>query len=182
MTKLGLTVKNYSASLAQAVWYDLAVKQDFGCRYSLHHMTTLDAVSLFPNNSIDVLYVDALHTYEGVNADIVAWHPKLRKGGYVVFNDVLPQKMLTERMADPAWRPFTFPGVKKAAEEYVVRENLPPLQQITYQDAYTQIEPMHSATRKCHHFIPPRDDGIFGITKGKDGKTRGKLKGKRRGR
>lgn len=36
---------------------------------------------------IDVIFIDGLHTYEGIKADIEAWVPLVRSGGLVMFND-----------------------------------------------------------------------------------------------
>ena len=42
---------------------------------------SLDAATHFPSEYFDWLYVDALHTYDAVMADLRAWWPKLRDGG-----------------------------------------------------------------------------------------------------
>lgn len=39
-----------------------------------------DAAVRFQDGSVDFCYVDALHTYEGVMADLHAWWPKIRAG------------------------------------------------------------------------------------------------------
>lgn len=36
---------------------------------------------------IDLLYIDASHSYDGVKADIIAWTPKLKQGGIVALHD-----------------------------------------------------------------------------------------------
>lgn len=38
------------------------------------------AADKFKDESVDFCYVDALHTYEGVMADLEAWWPKIRPG------------------------------------------------------------------------------------------------------
>lgn len=42
---------------------------------------SLEAAKQFANQSFDWIYLDALHTYEAVSADLAAWYPKLRHGG-----------------------------------------------------------------------------------------------------
>jgi predicted O-methyltransferase YrrM len=36
---------------------------------------------------LDMIYVDGSHSYEGVKADILAWQPRLKFGGIMVFDD-----------------------------------------------------------------------------------------------
>ena len=44
-------------------------------------MTSLEAADILENNSLDFIYIDALHDYHNMLADAYAWYPKLRKGG-----------------------------------------------------------------------------------------------------
>jgi predicted O-methyltransferase YrrM len=46
-----------------------------------------DAVIMFNNESIDVLYIDGLHTYEQVKKDIENYLPKIKKGGFICGHD-----------------------------------------------------------------------------------------------
>ena len=48
---------------------------------------TVSAAHLVPDNSLDFIYVDARHDYCGVMDDLVAWWPKLRKGGLFAGHD-----------------------------------------------------------------------------------------------
>jgi predicted O-methyltransferase YrrM len=41
----------------------------------------------FGDESLDFVYIDAEHTYDGVRADIHAWLPKVRKGGFIGGHD-----------------------------------------------------------------------------------------------
>lgn len=47
------------------------------------------ALGLFEDASIDMLFIDADHSYTGVKNDYVAWHNKVRLGGHYVFHDVV---------------------------------------------------------------------------------------------
>lgn len=40
-----------------------------------------------PDGSLDFVFIDALHTTESVRADIAAWAPKVRTGGWITGHD-----------------------------------------------------------------------------------------------
>lgn len=41
----------------------------------------------FEDGSFDLVYIDAMHTYDAVKTDIEAWLPKVRKGGIISGHD-----------------------------------------------------------------------------------------------
>lgn len=65
-------------------------------RAGIIRSTTVDAAERFEDASLDFVFIDADHTYEGVRADILAWKPKAR---WVTGHDI------------------DFPGVRRAVEE-----------------------------------------------------------------
>lgn len=50
-------------------------------------MTSAEAAKNFVDGTIDVVYIDALHTYHGVKVDIELWEPKIKKGGFLCGHD-----------------------------------------------------------------------------------------------
>lgn len=46
-----------------------------------------DAVNSFEDGSIDVLYIDSIHTFEAVKDTVARWIPKIRRGGVVSGHD-----------------------------------------------------------------------------------------------
>ena len=65
-------------------------------------MTSLEAAALFPNKSVDMVFIDGDHSYEAVKADIEAWMPKARKllcGHDWQWHTV--QEAVTERFGEP---------------------------------------------------------------------------------
>jgi hypothetical protein len=48
---------------------------------------TDEAAQYFDDSSVDVVFVDGGHSYEVVKADILAWLPKVKKGGIISGHD-----------------------------------------------------------------------------------------------
>lgn len=46
------------------------------------------AVARFNDESLDMVYLDAEHTYDGVLADIKLWYPKVKQGGILAGHDI----------------------------------------------------------------------------------------------
>jgi hypothetical protein len=49
--------------------------------------TSLEAAQYYKNRSIDFVFIDAAHDYENVKADLNAWYPKVKKGGFIGGHD-----------------------------------------------------------------------------------------------
>jgi len=70
-------------------------------------MDTVEATEYCDDNSLDFVYVDADHSYEGCKRDMNAWWSKLKKGGVMVGHDY-----------------YCCVGVQRAVDEFVKAHNL----------------------------------------------------------
>lgn len=66
------------------------------------------AAQFSSDNSVDVIFIDAGHSYQNVKADIEAWLPKMKKGGIMAGHDY-----------NESW-----PGVIQAVNELLGKENI----------------------------------------------------------
>ena len=48
---------------------------------------SVKASKKFKDNSLDLVFIDGDHSYEGVKRDIEAWLPKVKKGGWICGHD-----------------------------------------------------------------------------------------------
>ena len=84
---------------------------------------TLTAVRNFADESLDFVYIDADHTYNGCKDDIKAWYPKVKRGGIIAGHDYMTH--VNDRVSF---------GVIEAVDEFVksydltlhVTEDYPP--------------------------------------------------------
>lgn len=67
------------------------------------------AADLFKDGTIDFCFIDADHNYEGVKRDILAWLPKIKKGGIIAGHDYGNER---------------YPGVKQAVDELLKAEKV----------------------------------------------------------
>lgn len=64
-----------------------------------------DAIKYFYPLSMDVLYIDGLHTYESVRSDIGLYWPIIKKGGWLCGHDYQPRFAGVMRAVDEFKRP-----------------------------------------------------------------------------
>jgi hypothetical protein len=58
-------------------------------RYQMHRKCSLEAVTEFADESLDFVYIDANHSFQGALEDMRAWFPKVRPGGVLAGHDYL---------------------------------------------------------------------------------------------
>jgi hypothetical protein len=78
-------------------------------RYSVMRKKSVDAAREFKDASIDWVFIDGDHSYEGVKADLWAWWPKVRPRGLFSGHD---------------WRDERNYGVIKAVSEFAEEKGL----------------------------------------------------------
>lgn len=64
------------------------IMQRFPDRFVMLVMDTHAASQMFADESVDFVFIDCDHSYEGVSRDIVDWAPKVRVGGLVTGHDI----------------------------------------------------------------------------------------------
>lgn len=84
----------------------------FADRAVLLRMPSTTAAPLFEDGSQDFVFIDGDHSYEGVCADLTAWAPKVRIGGWLCGHDYKNTQV-------------PFPGVERAVDEYAEAIGLP---------------------------------------------------------
>jgi len=117
---LKLTPHEFSHCWATALAQDQ--RSTHGCRHKLLKLFSTDAARLFADNSLDGVFIDGLHTYAAVSADINAWLPKLKRpGGALVFNDYLDVSTIGGGLGNhsPDLSQVAFPGVVRAVDDFV---------------------------------------------------------------
>ncbi len=64
---------------------------EFGRRATIIRDPSNEAAQLFKDESLDFVYIDADHTFEGVTSDLRDWYPKVKKGGIIAGDDYTDQ-------------------------------------------------------------------------------------------
>lgn len=67
--------------------YAEAVQTLLPFNVTIVRQTSMAGVQLFPNESLDFVYIDGNHLFDYVMMDIICWVPKVRKGGIVALHD-----------------------------------------------------------------------------------------------
>jgi len=78
----------------------------FGGRCELHCMSSAEFASVTIDDSLDFVYIDADHSYEGCMRDLKWWAPKVRQGGIIAGHD------------------YQYPPVKKAVDQFFIEHEV----------------------------------------------------------
>lgn len=106
ITSIAIKEMNASGSWRDAI---LANMSPFGCRFRFHYGFSNVLYKDFPPETVDCLFIDGDHTFEGVKADIQLWTPIVKPGGLYIFDDV---------------KEDMFPGVFKAVNSFCTNNQL----------------------------------------------------------
>jgi hypothetical protein len=58
-------------------------------KVTLHRALSAPAAARFPDSHFDWIYIDAGHDYRSVKADLAAWYPKVKPGGFITGHDFI---------------------------------------------------------------------------------------------
>lgn len=81
-------IDTWSGSKGEGFWVPLQSKFKDESRAKFYKMTTNQAVDKFADESLDIVFIDADHSYNGVKTDIINWLPKVKKGGIICGHDI----------------------------------------------------------------------------------------------
>ena len=79
--------RNHKNPVRMERYYRHAQKRLAPFKTTFMRMTSLEAATLVNDNSLDAVYIDALHDYKNVLDDLNAWVPKVRPGGIIAGHD-----------------------------------------------------------------------------------------------
>lgn len=82
---------------------------------SIQQMKSTDFLLSIEDNSLDMIYIDGDHSYEGVKSDLLLSFNKIKNGGYIMGHDY-------EMNMNKAKSKYDF-GVKKAVDEFCINYN-----------------------------------------------------------
>lgn len=115
------------------------------------------------NEGIDLVYVDGMHTVAQVYAEIMAWFPKVRQGGQIVFDDVDPVPYMYGHRKDSARKEMVNRALRQLISE-MFYSNLDSLRMelkmgSTGLAIWTKTSEFGSHLRPYTPMSPPRLDG-----------------------
>lgn len=92
--------------------HTLRIVEPFGDKAKIIRKSSIEAAKDIEDKTLDFVFIDADHSYDGCKADILAWLPKIKDGGLLSGHD---------------YKNIYYPcfGVEKAVDEFSENNNLP---------------------------------------------------------
>jgi hypothetical protein len=110
----GNNMKHFSSGID--LWNSVKEKFAFYPNISIHRQYSSEFLKSIEDLSVDVIYIDGDHSYEGVKADLANAFPKIKKGGWIMGHDY-------EMNMKKANNVYNF-GVKRAVDEFCLENGL----------------------------------------------------------
>jgi hypothetical protein len=150
--QFAMAVANRSFDEISRAWADhigwalgTSAEASAGCQLRIHRVPSVEGAKLFANRSVDVVFVDGLHTYEGVRDDIAAWASKTTQAGALVFNDFPVVSV--------------FPGIQQAVHEEAERRGHN-FNHLRFINAERRDNAVLGGDPKCAEMAPPSTTNI----------------------
>jgi len=99
--------------------------EPFGSRSVVLIMPSVQAATLFADESLDFVYIDGDHSYDAVRSDLYAWYPKIRDGGllfgddYKIHGNALTRGMQVDE-STPLGKRGVIPAVTEFCEQHAI--------------------------------------------------------------
>lgn len=90
-TWTGSSEHHHFSSIRQNTLYDEFMKNTESVSHIINplRMTSKEASTLYEDQSLDFVFIDASHDYQSVKEDILLWLPKVKKGGIISGDDYI---------------------------------------------------------------------------------------------
>jgi len=89
---------------------------------------SLDAVRQIEDGSLDFVYIDGLHEFDGIMLDLITWAPKVRQGGIIAGHDFVGFYQCAVQRAV-----YAYTAAHSIARWYVTRDRYPSFFWVNYQ-------------------------------------------------
>jgi hypothetical protein len=100
----------------EQLYNNLKTRLKFYPNVSLHRQFSTDFLPLLKDNTLDVVYIDGDHSYEGVKKDLEFSYSKIKKYGWIMGHDYEMNYAKTKHT-------YNF-GTKQAVDEFCAKHNL----------------------------------------------------------
>lgn len=110
----GNNMKHFTSGID--LWNSVKERYEFYPNISIHRQYSSEFLKSIEDLSVDVIYIDGDHSYEGVKADLNNAFPKIKKGGWIMGHDY-------EMNMKKAKHVYNF-GVKRAVDEFCLEKGL----------------------------------------------------------